>query len=251
MRILVLQHIACEPPAVYEDVMVERGCEIFRVELDEGETMPGWDLFDGIVVMGGPMGAYDENDHPWLTDEKTLIHDAVLAGVPFFGACLGVQLLASALGAHVYPGPVPEVGVHDVRLTAEGRADPLFAHLPDTLPALQWHSDTFDLPDGAVRLLTSPAYENQAFRWGDVAYGVQFHLEVDEKLGTEWKSVPAYEHAADLALGPGGLDRVMTDFRTHAEEMQDNARILISGWLDLVEKRRETHQTDTDLASYQ
>ena len=143
--------------------------------------------------------------------------------MPFFGACLGVQLLASALGAHVYPGPVPEVGVHDVHLTPEGRADPLFAHLPDTLPALQWHSDTFDLPDGAVRLLTSPAYENQAFRWGDVAYGVQFHLEVDEKLGTEWKSVPAYEHAADLALGPGGLDRVMTDFRTHAEEMQDNA----------------------------
>ena len=71
MRILVLQHIACEPPAVYEDVMVERGCEIYRVELDEGETMPGWDLFDGIVAMGGPMGAYDENEHPWLTDEKT------------------------------------------------------------------------------------------------------------------------------------------------------------------------------------
>ena len=80
---------------------------------------------------------------------------------------------------------------------------------------------------------------------------MQFHLEVDEKLGTEWKSVPAYEHAADLALGPGGLDRVMTDFRTHAEEMQDHARMLISGWLDLVEQRRDAQQADADLASYQ
>ena len=89
MRILVLQHIACEPPAVYEDVMNERGCEIFRVELDEGETMPGWGAFDGIVAMGGPMGTYDEAEHPWLHDEKTVIHDAVISGLPFFGACLG------------------------------------------------------------------------------------------------------------------------------------------------------------------
>ena len=70
MRILVLQHIACEPPAVYEDVMVERGCEIFRVELDEGETRPTGDLFDGIVAMGGPMGAYDEDEHPWLATRR-------------------------------------------------------------------------------------------------------------------------------------------------------------------------------------
>src|SRR5258705_8931668 len=128
MRILVLQHIACEPPAVYEDVMNERGCEIYRVELDEGETAPNWRQFDGIVAMGGPMGTYDENEHPWLADEKTLIHDAVITGLPYFGACLGVQLLASALGAHVYPGPVPEVGGMDVQLTPDGRAHPLFPH---------------------------------------------------------------------------------------------------------------------------
>src|SRR5690348_135821 len=180
MRILVLQHIACEPPAVYEDVLRERGADITRVELDEGETAPDWRDFDAIVAMGGPMGAYDEADHPWLVDEKRLIREAVLAGRPFFGACLGVQLLASALGARVYAGPVPEVGVLEVGLTPEGAADPLFAGLPGRLRALQWHGDTFDLPDGAVRLLESGAYENQAFRWGDVAYGVQFHLEVDE-----------------------------------------------------------------------
>ncbi len=105
MRILVLQHIACEPPAVYEDVMRERGAEIVRVELDEGETAPDWRGFDAVVAMGGPMGAYDEADHPWLVDEKVLIREAVTAGVPFFGACLGVQLLASRARRERVPGP--------------------------------------------------------------------------------------------------------------------------------------------------
>jgi len=240
MRILVLQHIACEPPAVYEEVMRERGAEIVRVELDEGEVAPDWRDVDAIVAMGGPMGAYDEEEHPWLAGEKALIREAVLAGRPFFGACLGVQLLAASLGARVYPGPVPEVGVLDVGLTPEGAADPLFAGLPGTLRSLQWHGDTFDLPDGAVRLLSSDAYENQAFRWGDVAYGVQFHLEVDETLGTEWATVPAYERAAEIALGPGGLDRILTDFRTHAAEMQANARVVMGRFMDLVERERAT-----------
>ena len=236
MNILVLQHIACEPPAVYEDVMRERGAEIVRVELDEDETAPDWRGFDAIVAMGGPMGVYEEDAHPWLVDEKALIGEAVRAGRPFFGACLGVQLLAASLGARVYPGAIPEVGVLDVGLTPEGAADPLFAGLPATMRSLQWHGDTFDLPDGAVRLLTNAAYENQAFRWGDVAYGVQFHLEVDEALGTEWATVPAYERSAEIALGPGGLDRILADFRAHAGEMQANARILIGRWLDLVER---------------
>jgi GMP synthase-like glutamine amidotransferase len=234
MRILVLQHIACEPPAVYEDVMRERGAEIVRVELDEGETLPDWRGFDAIVAMGGPMGVYEEEAHPWLVAEKALIGEAVRAGRPFFGACLGVQLLAASLGARVYPGPLPEVGVLDVGLTPAGAADPVFAGLPSTLRSLQWHGDTFDLPDGAVRLLRSDVYENQAFRWGDVAYGVQFHLEVDETLGAEWASVPAYERSAEIALGAGGLDRILTDFRAHADEMQANARVVIGRWLELV-----------------
>jgi GMP synthase-like glutamine amidotransferase len=247
LRILVLQHIACEPPAVYEDVMRERGAEIVRVELDEGETAPDWRGFDAVVAMGGPMGAYEEADHPWLVGEKTLIREAVTAGVPFFGACLGVQLLAAALGANVYPGPVPEVGVCAVSLTADGAADPLFAGLPGTFRSLQWHGDTFDLPDGAVRLAESDAYANQAFRVGEFAYGLQFHLEVDETMGTEWATVPAYEQSAEAALGPGGLDGVLRDFRTHAAEMQAHARLVIGRFLDLVE-RRSAARTGDDLA---
>ena len=171
--------------------------------------------------------------------------------MPFFGACLGVQLLAARLGAHVYPGRCPRWACTRCDLTPEGRADPLFAHLPDTL-ARAAVAQRHVRPAGRRRpLLDLAGVREPGVPLGRVAYGVQFHLEVDEKLGTEWKSVPAYEHAADLALGPGGLDRVMTDFRTHAEEMQDNARILISGWLDLVEQRpRVARRPTADLASY-
>jgi len=233
VKLLVLQHIACEPPAVYEDVMRERGCSIERVELDEGDQLPGWRGFDAIVAMGGPMSVNDEGDHPWLADEKHAIGEAVRAGVPYFGACLGVQLLAASLGARVYTGAAPEIGVMPLQLTEEGRADPVVGALPAELLALQWHSDTFDLPDGAVRLMGSPAYPNQAFRFGRAAYGVQFHLEVDGDLADEWSRVPEYEEAAEQVLGPGGLEHLLADLSVHAETLESHARLMFGRWLDV------------------
>ena len=152
MRALVLQHIACEPPGVYEDVLIDRGAAIDRVELDEGEPLPDWRDYDLIVAMGGPMSVNDEHDHPWLADEKRLIGEAVRAGTGFWGACLGVQLLAASLGARVYAGAEPEVGVLAVTLTDEALDDPVVGGLPRELPTLQWHGDTFDLPDGSRRV---------------------------------------------------------------------------------------------------
>jgi GMP synthase-like glutamine amidotransferase len=229
----VLQHISCEPPGAFEDVLRERGARIHRVELDEGEPLPDWRGFDLIVAMGGPMGAYDEDEHPWLVAEKWAIGEAVRAGTPFFGACLGVQLLAGALGARVYPGPVPEVGVLAVELTAEGRADPVVGGLPQVVRALQWHQDTFELPEGAVRLMRSDVYENQAFRYGERAYGLQFHLEVDMSLADEWSRVPAYEASAERVFGPGALAGILGDFAAATDEMQAHARGVFGRFLDL------------------
>ncbi len=234
MNVLVLQHIACEPPGVFEDVLRERGATLRRVELDEGEPLPGsLDGIDAIVAMGGPMSVNDEAEHPWLPAEKALIAGAVRDGVPFWGSCLGVQLLASSLGAPVRQGPAPEVGVLPVAATAEAGDDPVFSALAWPRPTLQWHQDTFDLPAGATLLATSPVYPHQAFRVGHVAYGVQFHLEVDEAMAEEWARVPAYVASADAVLGPGGLDRLLGDFRNVMEEMQEDGRTLFSRWVDL------------------
>jgi GMP synthase (glutamine-hydrolysing) len=232
--ILVLQHIACEPPGAYEDVMRERGVRLHRVEVDEGEPLPDWSEFDGMVVMGGPMRACDDADHPWLVAERRCIGEAVASGLPFFGACLGSQLLAASLGARVYTGATPEVGVLDVELTDAGRDDPVLGGLPASFPTLQWHSDSFELPDGAVGLASSPAYANQAFRVDSTAYAVQFHVEVTSEMAAEWARVPDYARALEQVRGPGALDELLDAFEARREEMTGHARSLFSRWLDLV-----------------
>jgi GMP synthase-like glutamine amidotransferase len=142
-------------------VLRDREVSIERVEVDAGEPIPDWREFDAIVAMGGPMSVNDPFD--WLATEKLVVAEAVRAGAPFFGACLGAQLLAASLGAAVYPGPAPEVGLLPVTLGDAALADPVFAGLPRQPLTLQWHGETFDLPDGAVALASSPAYPNQAF----------------------------------------------------------------------------------------
>jgi GMP synthase (glutamine-hydrolysing) len=230
---LALQHIACEPPGAYEDELLARGYALERVEVDEGERLPDWRDFTGLIVMGGPMGAYEEDRLPWIGEEKAFIADAVGAGLPMWGACLGAQLLASSLGAHVAPGPRAEVGVLDVQRTPEGAADPVFAVLPDEFPALQWHTDTWELPDGAVRLARSDAYPQQAFTYKR-AYAVQFHLEVSVALATEWGEVPAYAESLEAILGPGALPRLIDEVAGREAEMTDHARRLFGAWIDHV-----------------
>jgi GMP synthase (glutamine-hydrolysing) len=237
LRVLVLQHIACEPPGVYEDVLRERGATLERVEVDEGEPLPDWRDVDAIVAMGGPMGAYDDGLHPWLGEEKRAIAEAVRAGKPFFGVCLGVQLLAASLGARVYPGHSPEVGLLPVELTDEGRSDPVLGGLPGELLTLQWHGDTFDLPAGAVLLARSPAYANQAFRVGEAAYGVQFHLEVSPELARDWAEVPEYGQALERVLGPGALGDLIRRLEAHAGEVLGHGRRLFERWLDVADAR--------------
>jgi GMP synthase-like glutamine amidotransferase len=233
VRALVLQHIACEPPGVFEDVLRERGASLHRVELDEGDALPDWRGFDAIVAMGGPMSATDDEALPWLTDEKRLIGEAVRAGTPFWGVCLGVQLLAASLGARVYSGEEPEVGLLPVELTNEAREDPVFEAAPDELVTLQWHGDTFDLPAGAVRLARSPAYENQAFRYRR-AYGVQFHLEVSPEMAREWAEVPEYVASLERTLGVEQAPAFLASIEKRADEMRAEGRALFERWLERV-----------------
>jgi GMP synthase (glutamine-hydrolysing) len=208
--LLVLQHIGCEPPAAYEQELCERGLALHRVRLDRGEQLPDWRAHSAILAMGGPMGAYEDALHPWLGAEKRLIAEAVHAGKPFWGVCLGAQLLAASLGARVAPGPLPEVGVLAVELTDAAAVDPVFAAAPSSFPALHWHGDTYELPPGAVRLARSQLYEQQAFVFAN-AYALQFHLEVTTALVAEWGEVPAYADSLERLPGvalPGLLEQL-------------------------------------------
>jgi GMP synthase (glutamine-hydrolysing) len=232
-RALVLQHISCEPPGTYEEVLVERGIGIHRVELDEGQPLPDWRQFDLIVAMGGPMSVNDDAELPWLTGEKRAIGEAVRAGRPYWGACLGAQLLAASLGAKVYAGVRPEVGIMPVKLTGAAGSDPVFRSLSAELPVLQWHGDTFDLPDGSILLAGSGAFPHQAFRWGTRAYGVQFHLEASVKLVRDWAKIPAYVEYLEREHGRGAAPKLLAELEAREADMRTHAAAMFRRFLDL------------------
>lgn len=189
---VILQHVAHEGPGLIADELLRADQRVRVVRLDRGDPLPGSGSITGLVVMGGPMGVNDDADHPWLPVERELMAASVDDGKPVLGVCLGAQQLAMALGAEVTTGVGPEIGTGRVELTAHGRLDPVFG--PEygglsttTVPCVHWHQDTFSLPDGAVHLAASRPFPHQAFRWGDRAYGLQFHIEVDRTLAVAWQ----------------------------------------------------------------
>lgn len=228
--LLVLQHASCEPPGVYEDELRARGVAFDRVVTAESDALPDWRPYTAIVAMGGAMGAYEEDLHPWLAAEKRLIGEAVGAGRAYWGVCLGAQLLAAALGASVTPGAAPEVGVSEVMLTPEAAGDPVFCVAPPTFRTLQWHGDTYDLPAGAVRLARSERYEQQAFKRGN-AYGVQFHLEVDGGLAAKWMEVPEYVAELRAHGGQHRPQEMLNEVRAFEAQTVPLARTLFARWL--------------------
>lgn len=233
MRALALEHLHSNPIGVYGDVLADRGVDVDRVRLDRGDALPDWRAYDLLVVMGGGMSAYDESGHPWLADEKRAIREAVSVGVPYFGVCLGSQLLASALGADVYLGPEPELGVIPVFLCEVTRTDPVFRGLPPDLEVFQWHCDTFALPDGATRLARSPRYENQAFRYGEVAYAIQCHLETTFEDVQDWFAAwPSLGETFEERYGAGSLEPFLDEYKASIPHLRATARQLFRRWLE-------------------
>lgn len=179
LRIHYFQHVPFEGLACIEDWARQHGHALSATLFYEPDAaLPALEDIDWLIVMGGPMGAYEENEYPWLRREKTFIRQAVDAGKTVLGICLGAQLIAAALGGAVYPGPQQEIGWWPISKTAHGRRHPLFADMPDEFIVFHWHGDTFDLPPGAVRLAGSAACANQAFAIGERVLGLQFHFEV-------------------------------------------------------------------------
>lgn len=183
-EILVFQHVANEPPGMIQDAADSQGVRLNILKLWKPYQMPDPNKYDGLIIMGGPMGVYE--NYPSEKDELAFIH-RVLGRVPVIGFCLGSQLLAHSLGAEVYPNmrtgkKVKEIGYYNVDLTKEGQKDPIFIGFTSPVKVLQWHGDAFDLPTGAELLATSPHCTNQAFKFGNNAYGMLFHNEFTPEM---------------------------------------------------------------------
>ncbi len=186
-RWIVLQHVAWEGPGMIAGEAVRRGYTVDVCRLDREDALPDAGQVDGLVVMGGPLGAYEEDAYPFLRKECELVATMARSGRPVLGVCLGAQLLAKALGGRVFPGHGAEVGFGSVELTPAGKEDPLFAGAGAVLPVFHWHGDTFTLPDGAELLASNSMYAHQAFRFGRRAYGLQFHVEPDVGTWAAWR----------------------------------------------------------------
>jgi GMP synthase (glutamine-hydrolysing) len=178
MRLHYFQHVPFEGLGCIEGWAKSERHALSLTRFFKNEPLPQLGEIDWLIVMGGPMGACDEDKYPWLAAEKLFIAKVIVAGKVVLGICLGAQLIADVLGARVYPNKFKEIGWFPIELTKEARCSSLFDFLPGQQMVFHWHGDTFDLPDGAVHIAKSDACKNQAFVYRDKVIGLQFHLEL-------------------------------------------------------------------------
>jgi GMP synthase (glutamine-hydrolysing) len=181
--LIVLQHVPWEGPGLITSEAKAPGLCLDVIRLDRGDSIPNSDRVDALVVIGGPMGAYETDKYPYLAEECSLIGELARRNRPVLGVCLGAQLLASALGANMYPGQEAEVGFGSVELTPAAKQDPLSESVEGSVPVFHWHGDTFELPKGAVYLAWSKAYPHRAIRFGSCSFGLHSMLSLTPRHG--------------------------------------------------------------------
>lgn len=226
-RVLAIRHVHFEDLGSFAGWFEQQGLTVDY--LDAGlDVLAGVDVLSPalLVVLGGPIGAYQDDVYPFLRDELALIRARLDAGRPLLGICLGAQLIARALGARVYPGPAVEIGWQGLTLTEAGRASPLAALDGALTSMLHWDGDTFDLPAGAELLASTPGCAHQAFSLGRHCLAFQCHPEADSARLEAW----LIGHASELAQHGIDLAALRRDALTHGERLRLQAQQCLAAW---------------------
>jgi GMP synthase (glutamine-hydrolysing) len=234
-RLLVFQHVAAEPLGTLDALIRARGHRIRFVNFErQPDAEPVIDRYHGLIVLGGPMNVEDQQQRRHLRTELHAIEAALAQNKPVLGICLGAQLLAHVLGAPIRRIPQPEIGWHPLQPTEHTVADDVLRPLATPTQIFQWHSYGFEPPRSATLLATAPGWPHQAFRQGDRAYGLQFHLEMDAPLVERWLRNP--ECQAELAAA--GLDAsgdtIRRETEMHIGRMQQLAEPVFDAFLDII-----------------
>jgi GMP synthase (glutamine-hydrolysing) len=240
MRLLVVQHCPVTPVGLVGERAFARGAELVTLFPHDGDRVPAAMAgFGGLIVLGGPMHAGDDDGYPAFASILSLIRECRQVGVPVLGLCLGAQLIARAFGQRVYRFGGLEVGYPAVHLTAAGRTDPLFQGLEPEQRIMQMHEDSFDLPGESVLLMHNDACENQAFRIGTSIYGIQAHPEVTRQDARNfprdcWAAMT--RHFGDQAEAVE--QRVLSEVDAYFDAGAAFCRAITDRWLDLVDANR-------------
>lgn len=238
-RVLVVQHEASTSPGWFGDWLGEAGLELDVRHPYAGDALPTLDAASsdhrspaGLLVLGGAMAPADDEDCPWLPATRALMAEAVDAGLPTFGICLGAELMALGCGGEVRRGLAgPELGVLGVTLGADAADDPVFGVLPEQVRVVQWHwEEIAALPEDAVLLASSPAYRHQAFRLGEAAWGVQGHPEVTGDIAAAW----AREDSPLLLAEKRRPDDLVAEVRAAEAELAQTWRPLAAAFASVV-----------------
>ncbi len=219
MRAVCLKHVPFEGPGAFATALTERSVSLERYLVPQ-DGLPK-DAGDLLIVMGGPMSVNDPDQ--WIADETAFIRSALHAGTPVIGVCLGSQFMAKSLGATIRSGKALEIGMTQVKLTAEAKQDPVFSTLPESFEVFEWHGEVFDLPKDSVPLASSDIAPLQAFRYGARAYGLLFHLEMEQN-GIDSL---CQECAPDLTKARLAAQQVKTTALPHLPQLHQMADRLI------------------------